>query len=41
MQRLFSRLYYYRHHAASLTSQHGLNAVAVRLDMVRQQNGVA
>jgi hypothetical protein len=41
MQRLFLPLYYYRHHANSLTSQHGLDGVAMRLDIVRQQNGIA
>jgi hypothetical protein len=41
MQRLFAPLYYSRHHIQSLTSQHGLENVAVRLDLVRQQNGVA
>ena len=37
MQRLFAPLYYYRHHAGSLTSQHGSEKVAVLFDKVRQQ----
>ena len=41
MQRLFAPLYYYRHHAGSLTSQHGSEKVAVRFNMVRQHNEVA
>jgi len=41
MQRLFAPLYYYRHHAGSLTSQHGSEKVAVLFDVVRQQNEVA
>jgi hypothetical protein len=41
MQRLFSSLYYYRHHSNSLTSQHGVDGIAVRFNIVRQQNGVA
>ena len=41
MQRLNAPLYYYRHHDGSLTSQHGADAVAVRFDLVRQQNGLA
>jgi hypothetical protein len=41
MQRLVAPLYHYRHHAGSLTAQHGTEQIAVRFDMVRQQNEVA
>lgn len=41
MQRILSPLYYYRYHDASLTSKHGVDDVARRFDVVRQQNGIA
>ena len=37
MRHLFAPLYDYRHHAASLTSQHGSEKIAVLFDRVRQQ----
>ena len=41
MQRLVASPYYYRHHAGSLTSQHGSKKVAALFNIVRQHNEVA
>lgn len=39
MQRILEPLYYYRYHAASLTSAHSKEDVARRVDLVRQKHG--
>ena len=41
MQRIFSPLYHYRYHQASLTFKHSAEDVARRFNVVKQQNGIA
>jgi hypothetical protein len=41
MQRIFSPLYYYRYHKASLTFRYSPEDVAHRFDVVKQQNRLA